>query len=191
LARGDLASDQKKAEDEQRTLIFVDESAFYLLPAMVSTYAPVGETPIIRAPCSYDHLSVISGITPAGKLLLQVHEHAIRGEQVVDFLEHLLRHQTGKLLVIWDGASIHRCQAIKQFLADGGAERIWLERLPAYAPDLNPDEGIWHYLKYVELRNVVCANLEELRYELRLAIARVRHKLDVIPGCMAQAGLSL
>ena len=161
------------------------------MPATVSTYAPIGETPIIRAPCNYDHLSVISGITPAGKLLLQVYEHAIRGEQVVAFLEHLLRHQAGKLLVIWDGARIHRCQAVKQFLADGGAERIWLERLPAYAPDLNPDEGIWQYLKYVELRNVVCADLDELRYELRLAIARVRHKPDVIPGCMAQAGLAL
>ena len=81
-----MARDQKKAEIEQRTLLFVDESAFYLLPAVVRTYAPKGETPILRAPCSYEHLSVISGITPQGKLLMQVHEQALRGEQVVDFL---------------------------------------------------------------------------------------------------------
>jgi transposase len=109
----------------------------------------------------------------------------------VVFLEHLIRHLPNKLLVNWDRASIHRCKAVKQFLTDGGAERIWRERLPAYAPDLNPDEGIWQYLKYVELRNVVCADLEELRYELRLAVARVRHQPDVIPGCIAQAGLTI
>lgn len=171
--------------------MFVDESAFYLLPATVQTYAPKGQTPILRAPCSYEHLSVISGITPSGKLVMQVHEHSIRGEEVVDFLRHLLRHISGKLLIIWDGASIHRCKALKRFLSEGGAERIHLERLPSYAPELNPDEGIWHYLKYVELRNVVCADIEELRYELRLATIRLRQKPEVIPGCIAQAGLYL
>ena len=186
-----MAGGQKKAELEQRTLVFVDESAFYLLPATVRTYAPKGETPILQAPCSYDHLSVISAITPAGKLLMQVRERSIRGEQVVDFLTHVLRHISGKLLLIWDGASIHRCKAVKRFLTEGGAERIHLERLPGYAPDLNPDEGIWRYLKHVELRNVVCADLEELRYELRLATIRLRQKPDVIPGCFAQAGLVL
>lgn len=191
MARREVARDQKKVELEQRTLVFVDESAFYLLPATVRTYAPKGETPVLRAPCSYTHLSVISGITPQGKLLVHVHERSIRGEQVVDFLHHLLRHIPGKLTVVWDGASIHRCKAVKGFLASGGAKRVHLERLPGYAPDLNPDEGIWHYLKYVELRNVVCADLDELRYELRLATARVRLKPEVIPGCIAQAGLVL
>jgi transposase len=131
--------------------VFVDESTFYLLPATVRTYAPKGETPLLCAPCSYEHLSVITGITPSGKLLMQVHEHSIRGEQVVDFLQHLLRHLPGKLLIIWDGASIHRCEVVKRLLAEGGAQRIHLERLPSYAPDLNPDEGIWQYLKHVEL----------------------------------------
>ena len=155
------------------------------------TYARTGDTPILRVPCSYAHLSVISGSTPAGKLLMQIHQRSIRGIQVVGFLKHLLRHLAGKLLIIWDGASIHRSNVVKRLLADGGAERIHLERLPSYAPDLNPDEGIWHWLKHVELRNVVCSDLEELRYELRLATGRLRHKPTVIPGCIAQAGLIL
>ena len=92
---------------------------------------------------------------------------------------------------MWDGASIHRGQAIKDFLSTGAAQRIHLKRLPGYAPDLNPDEGIWSYLKYRELKNVVCQNTTELRYELRLAAARLRHKRHVIQGCIAQAGLTL
>ena len=186
-----MASAQKKAEDENRTLVWIDEAGFYLLPALVRTWAPVGETPILHAPCSYDHLSTISAITPNGQLLLHVQEEAYHGEDVVRFLEHVLRHIEGKLLIIWDGASIHRAQAIKDFLSAGAAQRIHLERLPGYAPDLNPDEGIWSYLKYRELKNVVCQNTTELRYQLRLAVARLRHKRHVIQGCITQTGLTL
>jgi transposase len=186
-----VARAQKKAECENRTLVWIDEAGFYLLPALVRTWAPIGEPPILHAPCSYDHLSAISAITPSGQLLLHVQEDAYHGCDVVRFLKHVLRHIPGKLLILWDGASIHRSHAIKEFLAAGAAERIHLERLPGYAPDLNPDEGIWSYLKYRELKNVVCQNQRELRYELRLAVARLRHKWHVIQGCITQAGLTL
>jgi transposase len=183
-----MAPHQKKAIEEGRTLVFVDESGFYLLPGVLQTYAPRGKTPIIRAPLSRDHLSAISGITPEGKLYLKVQERAILGADVVRFLKHLLRHIPGKLLVLWDGAPIHRGQVVKEYLASGGAPRIHLEPLPGYAPELNSDEGIWNYLKRVELKNVCCPNIPELRYELRKAKERLRHKTDVILGCIKQPG---
>lgn len=111
---------------------------------------------------------------------------------MVDFVKYLLRHIQGKLklLIIWDGASIQRCKALKQFLAAGKDERVHLELLPGYAPDLNPEASIRCYLKHVELRNVVCADIGELSYELRLATIRLRQKREVITGCLAQAGLA-
>lgn len=152
------------------------------------TYAPRGQTPVLRVPLTRDHLSVISAITPTGRLFLMVQERAYRSVDVVRFLGHLLRHIPGKLLVIWDGSPIHRGQPVKDFLAQGGAERIHLERLPGYAPELNPDEGIWNALKRVELRNVCCRDLQHLHRELRLATMRLRNKRDVILGCIRQAG---
>jgi transposase len=148
-------------------------------------------TPVLHALFTRKHLSVISGITPTGQLLLQMRDRSLRGPDVVRFLQHLLRHISGRLLVIWDGAPIHRAQVVKDFLAQGGAARIWLERLPAYAPELNPDEGIWNYLKRVELRNLRCHDLAELRLELRLAAARLRHKSAVIEGCITQCGYAM
>ena len=118
-------------------------------------------------------------------------DRSLRGPDVVRFLQHLLRHIPGKLLVIWDGAPIHRAQVVKDFLAQGGAARLWLERLPAYAPELNPDEGIWNCLKRVELRNLCCDDLGELRLELRLAAARLRHKDATIRGCITQCGYAV
>ena len=86
-----MACASSKAQSEQRTIVWVDESAFYPLPAVVRTWAPCGETPILDALLTRDHLSVISGLTLDGRLLLQVREHAFRAPEVVDFLRHLLR----------------------------------------------------------------------------------------------------
>lgn len=172
-------------------MVWVDESGFYLLPAVVHTYAPQGETPVLRAPLSRDHLAVISGITPGGRLLVQVRERPFRGPAIVDFLRHLVRQIPGKLLVIWDGAPIHRAQPVKDFLMTAHGQQVWLERLPAYAPEVNPDEGVWQYLKRVELRNLVCKDLPELKAELGYAIARLRHKTDVLRGCFTQCGYTV
>jgi transposase len=146
---------------------------------------------VLHAPLTRDHLSVISGITPTDQLFLQVRERSLRGPDVVRFLRHLLRHIPGRLLVVWDGAPIHRAHVVKDFLAQGGAARVWLEQLPAYASELNPEEGIWNYLKRVELRNVCCDDLAELRLELRLATARVRHRRTVTRGCITECGYAV
>jgi len=158
---------------------------------VVRTWAPAGHTPQLRAPLSRDHLAVISGITLEGRLLLLEQDHPYRGPDIVGFLQHLLRQVPGKLLVFWDGAPIHHCQAVKDFLTAGAAARLQLERLPAYAPELNPDEGVWHYLKHVELRNVVCHDRSELRQQLHRAVDRVRRKVGVLFGCLRQPGYIL
>ncbi len=155
---------------------------------MARTYAPRGQTPVLRAPLRYDHLSVISAVTPDGRLFTHVQDAAFRGPAIVKFLRQLLRQVQGKLLVIWDGASIHHCQAVKDFLAAGAAKRLHLERLPAYAPDLNPDEGVWNHLKRGELKNRCCHDLDELRWELGLAIRRLRRHPNRLIGCFKQCG---
>ncbi len=138
MERRALAPAQKKAEQEKRQIVFVDESGFYLLPMAVRTYAPVGQTPVLRVPLTHDHISAIGALTPEGRLFMQTQERSYKGPDVVGFLRLLLREIPGKLLIIWDGSTIHRCQAVKDFLAQGAAARLHLERLPAYAPAFNP-----------------------------------------------------
>jgi transposase len=179
---------RKKAKAAGQTIVWVDESAFYLLPAAVRTYAPRGQTPVLRVPLTRDHLSVISAITLDERLFLRVQERALRGPDVVRFLRHLLCQVPGKVLVIWDGAPIHRGHDVADFLATREAARLEVERLPGYAPELNPDEGIWNHLKRVELRNRCCRTLTDLRLALRQAAARLRHKRPVLQACVHHAG---
>jgi transposase len=183
-----MARPSSKARAEDRTIVFVDEAGFYLLPFVTRRYAPVGQTPVLRVPLTRDHLAAISAITPDGRLFARVQDAPFRGETVVAFLRQLLRQIRGKLLVIWDGASIHHGQAVKDFLAAGAAKRLHLERLPAYAPDLNPDEGVWKQLLRVELKNRCCHDLDELRWEIGLALRRLRRKTGQLLACFRHRG---
>jgi hypothetical protein len=86
------------------------------------------------------------------------------------------------------GAPIHRCYEGKPFLAAGAATRLKLQLLPADAPALNPDEGVWRWLKHVARGNVCCDTLEDLRYERGLAFARLRHRQEVLEAGIRKPG---
>lgn len=74
---------------------------------------------------------------------------------------------------------------------NGGAQFVQLEKLPAYAPDLNPDEGVWQHLKHIEMRNMCCTDLPHLSVELNLAVKRLPKKPSVIQSFFAGAGLDI
>lgn len=99
----------------------------------VRTWAPRRHTPLLRVPLTHAHLAAIGGLTPDGRLVLQTQTQSYHSADVVWFLRVLLRKISGKLLLIWDGAPIHRGQPIKDFLARGAARRLHLEQLPGYA----------------------------------------------------------
>lgn len=94
-----LACAQKKAEQEQATIVWVDEAGFYLLPMAVRTWAPRGQTPVLRVKLTRDHLSAISGITLDGRLFMQVRRASYDAVAVVAFLRVLLRKIRGKILL--------------------------------------------------------------------------------------------
>ena len=79
----------KQAQRERRVLVFVDESGFYLLPGVVKTYAPEGQTPVLRAKLTHNHLSVMGGMTPQGKLYTLVRQESLTGLHSIEFLVHL------------------------------------------------------------------------------------------------------
>jgi transposase len=181
----------KQARRERRVLVFVDESGFYLLPGVVKTYSPVGQTPVLREKLTRDHLSVMAGMTPQGKLYTLARQTSLNGLHSIEFLVHLTRVAGNRLLVIWDGSPIHRRSEVKGFVSDTRG-KVRLEALPGYAPDLNPwDEGGWNHLKHVEMRNLVCRDLEELHEQFHIAVGRVRHKPQLVRSFFAQAGLRL
>jgi transposase len=181
---------KRQARRERRELVFVDESGFYLLPGVVKTYAPRARAPVLDEWQTRDHLSVMGGVTPRGKVYTLVRPTSLNGLHTIEFLLHLGRLAGDRLLVVWDGSPIHRRAEVSAFVAEARGA-IAVERLPSYAPDLNPVEWLWRHLKEVELRNLTCRDLEQLHLEFHLALGRVRQKPRLMRSFFEGAELAL
>jgi transposase len=174
MATQDLASVKKKARREARTLVFIDESGLTQKPPRVRTWSPKGQTPLLFHAFNWENLGAISGLS-WWNFYFQVYPGAIRSEQVIAFLGHLQRHLQGALLIIWDGAGIHRSKAVRQYL-ESLHGKILAYRLPAYAPELNPVEYLWSYWKQHELPNIGARDLPDLAAWAIHGLRRVRRR---------------
>ena len=150
------------------------------------TWAPRGQTPVLRETFNWDKLSVIAGRT-LWDFYFRLYEGSVKGERAAAFLQALLRHVRGKLLVIWDGAAIHRSKPVKALLGQSRG-RLWLEKLPAYAPELNPVEYLWAHLKEHQIANLLVTHGWELSLH---ATAALRCRPRIIRACWHQAELCL
>lgn len=183
-----VARTEKKVAMEARTVVFVDESGFQLLPSVGRTYAPTGAPPILKADL-WKKLSVISAVTSDKRLFATIKQGAFDGDSIVEFLNKIATNIQGNILLIWDGLPAHRGQAVRTFLVGGGAKRFLLERLPGYAPELNPDEGVWNYLKNVLLVNCCFKTTSDLEKGIEKGLEYIRQQPQLIAGFIDHAGL--
>jgi transposase len=182
-----LAKPKKKAAREGRTIVFLDESGLSTRPHRVRTWAPRGQTPVLQETFGWKSLSVIAGIT-LWNFYFQIHPGAIKSPQVIEFLKTLLRHLQVPLLILWDGAAIHRSKLVKEFVATTQG-RLEIAALPAYAPELNPVEYLWAHLKEHEIGNLIVRHAWELSRDATAALRRMRRRPKIILACFAQAEL--
>ena len=138
------------------------------------TWSPKGQTPILEFNFNWKKLSAIAGLS-WWNFYFRLYPGAIKTEQVIDFLKHLQRHVKGKLLIVWDGVATHRSRLVCEYLKSLHG-KIWVERLPAYAPELNPVEYLWGYWKQHELPNLCARDLWQLSGWAAHALRRIRRK---------------
>ena len=120
-----------------------------------------------------------------------VRQRSLNGLDSIELLLFLGGVAGERQLVIWDGSPIHRRAEVNEFVSETRG-KVWLEALQGYSPDLNPSaEGGWHHLTDVEMRNLVCRDLEELHQEFHLAVGRLLQKPRLIRSFFAQAGLNI
>lgn len=193
MGEGALAR-AKKNLGLKGTVVFIDETGFSERPPLRRTWGPRGETPVVavRGRC-WKRVSAIGALSyrldgSESRVFLCMHDDTIRTLQVRRFVSHLHRHLEGPVLLIWDGLNAHRALAVRQRIAAYGWQA---ERLPAYAPELNPVEGLWSWTKGVALANRGREDIGLLMDAVRRATRRVRRLPSVLRGLLAKASLSL
>lgn len=174
----------------------MDESGFSEAAVVRRTWAPRGHTPILHPRGRNLHwMSAIGALayhqqTSRARLLLLFQRGAVRTAGVLRFLRHLRRHVHGRVVLCWDGLKAHHSAEVRTWI---DKQHSWLtvERLPAYAPELNPVEGLWAWLKGTCLANVCLDELGPLVARVRNGARRIRHRDDLLRSFLAKAGLSL
>ena len=164
-----------------------------LIPTVRRTWGRVGQTPLFCYRYDHARISVIGGlsISPQRRwfgLYFKLHAKNISSDEVQDFLWHLLKHLRGHVIVVWDSAPIHNRKGLQAFCHQ--YPRLHLEKLPAYAPELNPIEAAWHAAKH-PLANGQPDNIPQLGRALLVSFKKARASQRVLRGCIRQSGLSL
>lgn len=186
-----MAEGKKNAARLGAHLVFADESGFLLTPTVAKTWAPIGQTPVIRHFDRRDRISVISGISVSPRrqrlnLFFQLHLKNIQQTEACSFLRNLLRHIRGHLFVLWDGGRPHNGRLIRELL--GRVHRLHLVRFPGYAPELNPDEGVWKLAKHA-LANGCPMSIADLKPSLARVLHSIRKSPKNLRGCINHSGL--
>src|SRR5256886_6534724 len=161
-----MAGSKKNARRRKAWIFFEDESGVSQRPSVRRTWAPKGETPILIHAFNWSKMSICAALGyrwdgRRSRLFFQTREGNYNSESLLSFLTDLHRELRGrKVVLVWDGLPAHKSRKMKEYLRQ---QRHWLreERLPGYAPDLNPVETLWGNIKGQELANRCAEDLAE------------------------------
>ena len=165
-----------------------------LQPTVRRTWAPKGCTPIHKSWDRRDRLSAISAVTVSPKrkrlgLYFDIIGRNVKTDDFEEFIAKLLRRLGRPIILVVDRWSVHRCAAKR--LRTHFGKRIHVEWLPAYAPDLNPDEQVWNRTKYSDLANFIPDDATHLGLAVADSLRRTRRQQKLLRSFFQHAKLPL
>lgn len=175
-------------------IVLLDETGFSQRPTVRRTWGRQGETPVLHEHVTWDHFSAIGAIAfhprrQQMRFFLSLRPNAINGEEIISFLASLRRHVRDPVILVWDNLPVHRSKAVREYL-EAQADWLHVERLPPYAPDLNPLEGVWANIDSRELANFVPDDMPQLQHQVHKGARRIRRHDALLWSFFEHAGLT-
>jgi transposase len=165
-----------RARCEKGMIFWGDETGLRSDDVRGRSYAPRGQTPVVRPNHRRAGVGLISAVTNKGELRWRVLDGAITAPMLIDFMARLVRDTGGKVFLILDRLRVHRARLVQAWLA-GRRSQIEVFYLPAYSPELNPDEGLNADLKQVVTRKPPARS----RHELKRNVTGHMRRLSKLP----------
>ena len=170
-------------------MYFADEAGIRSDYHAGTTWAPVGQTPVVRGSGRRFSINMISAITPGGTMRFTVHEGRVNSAVFIEFCRKLLHDAHGRPVhLIVDGHRAHTAKATRDFVAT--REDLTLHFLPGYSPELNPDEWVWKNVKHDQLGKTTTRSQHDLETKARSALHRVQRLPQLIRSFFADPHLA-
>lgn len=145
---------KKRADQEGASIFFADEDGCRNDHHSGTTWAPVGETPVVDYTGKRESIGMVSAISLRGKMSWMIFEKSMNSALFIEFMKELLLDVKRKVFLVVDNVSYHKSKEVKDWVAKR-PDRIELFYLPGYSPDLNPDEWVWKNIKNDNVGKIV------------------------------------
>ncbi len=183
-----------KARKSGWYLAFADEAGFMLMPTLRRTFSPLGTPAILKTADPHGRISTAGAITLSPCIrranlhvqMLPAGEN-YTGAKIAGFLSLLAERLDHPFVLFWDCIPIHLGRPVKELLRRD--KRIHLRSLPKYAPELNPADRVWAYLKYARLANFAPKSTAKLREKLTSEILAIKNNTRLIHSFVRATGL--
>jgi transposase len=180
---------RKAAKAAGGTILFCDEAGIRTDYHSGTTWAPVGQTPVVRGTGERKSLNMISAISPRGKIHFSFLSGNLNSALFIDYLEKLMLDIPGPIFLIVDGYPSHKSKETLEFVQSTEG-RLNLFFLPPYSPELNPDEWVWKNIKHDWVGKMASRNIVEMRNGIDKAVARLQSTTQFILGFFHDPDLS-
>jgi transposase len=151
-----------RARAEKAVIFWGDETGLRSDDVRGRSYAPSGQTPVVRPSHKRSNVGLISAVSNRGEVRWRVLDGAIKAPLLIDFMARLVRDAGRKVFLILDRLRVHRSRLVKDWLA-GRRAQIEVVLMPAYSPELNPDEGLNANLKQAVRRQPLTRRRDDLK----------------------------
>lgn len=180
---------RKQAKKEGATLYFGDEASVRSDHHSGTTWAPVGQTPIVEKTGARFSVNMISAISPKGQLRFMIFDGKMNADKFIEFLERLIYKVDKPIFLILDGHPVHKSKKVKGFVeATKGRLRLFI--LPPYSPHLNPDEWVWNWLKNHNIGKTRITGPDQFRASIKKYMHRLQKSTKILKGFFRDKNLA-
>ena len=181
---------RKLAAEEGASIFFADEASIRTDHHAGTTWAPVGQTPVVITTGERKSVNMVSAISPRGELRFRVQEGTMNAGKFIDFLKALLDSVPGKVFLIVDGHPVHKAKKVSEFVKEKADGRLSIFFLPPYSPDLNPDEWVWNNVKNDRIGRGVIMSADDLKAKAIGALRRLQKLPGIVRGFLRDPKLA-
>lgn len=162
----------KRAKKEGALIFFADEAGIRSDNHAGTTWAPVGQTPVVKATGARFGFNMLSAVNALGHFRFMTVEGTVTATVFREFLKRLITGMERKIFLIVDGHPTHKAKLVRQFVADNH-DRIELFLLPPYSPELNPDELVWGNVK-TRIAKMAVQTKDQLKAVVHASLCRLQ-----------------